>query len=69
MTKSEATLSALSKEFAWYFDFDLPQWVIEGHIHAALESLVYGLEKSQELATSGSILGEQTFHYKLPEAQ
>ena len=69
MTKEEATLRALSKEFAWYFDFDLPRWVIEGHIHAALESLVYGLEKSQELATSGSIIGEQSFEYPMPEAQ
>lgn len=67
MTKTEATLLALSKEFATHFDFDLPQWVIEGHVHTALQVLVYGLQRSEELATSGSIVGEQLFYYKLPE--
>lgn len=69
MTKTEATLIALSKEFAPYFDFDLPQWVIEGHVRAALECLAEGLLRSQELATSGSILGEQCFQYPMPEAK
>ncbi len=69
MTKSEAISLALSKEFAPYFDFDLPQWVIEGHIHAALQALVYGLERSQDLAASGSIIGENSFQYEMPEAK
>lgn len=67
MTKSEASLILVAKEITPHFDFDLPQWVIEGHIHAALECLVHGLSRSQELATSGAILGEQCFCYKLPE--
>lgn len=69
MTKSEATFLALAKEFAPYFDFDLPTWVIEGHIHAAVQGLVYGLQRSQEIATSGSIIGEQIFQYQMPEAK
>jgi hypothetical protein len=69
MTKQEATIRLMAKQLAPSFDFDLPQWVIEGHLECALHALVAGLSESQEIAASGSFIGDRSFGYRPPEMQ
>ena len=69
MTKQEGNIYLMAKQLAPSFDFDLPQRVIEGHIECALHALIAGLSESQDIAASGSFIGERRFSYKQPEMQ
>ena len=69
MTKEEAAIYDLAEDILPYLDFDLPEHVVRSHARHAVRALVNGLNRSQTIAMSGAIIGEQSFLYRNPEAQ
>ena len=68
MTKHEANIKLAAVLLADNTEFDLPRWVVVAHAEAAIRNYIYGLSLSRDFATSGSIIGENTFDYPEPRA-